>query len=62
MKIITCLDCEKQFAGETDEELLEHMMPHYMIEHIEVMEEGTEEQKEAWFIEFNRRWAEAEEV
>ncbi|HEY0964723.1 MAG TPA: hypothetical protein VGE31_02925 [Candidatus Paceibacterota bacterium] len=62
MKIITCLNCAKQFPGETEDDVLEHMMPHYMEEHPEVMEEGTEEQQEAWFAEFNKRWAEAEEI
>ena len=61
MKTITCLDCEVQFSGETKEELMKNMMPHYMEAHKDVMETGNEEKKQVWFAEFERRWNEASE-
>tara|TARA_B100000508_G_scaffold29758_1_gene22502 strand:+ start:1317 stop:1505 length:189 start_codon:yes stop_codon:yes gene_type:complete len=59
MKKITCIDCEEQFAGETPEEVMQKMMPHYMKVHKDVMEHGTEEGKKKWFAEFQKRWDEA---
>jgi len=54
MKTITCIDCEEQFSGETQEELMKAMMPHYGSVHKDLMERGTEEGKKEWFAEFNR--------
>ena len=59
MKTITCVDCEMQFEGETKEDVMKAMMPHYGTDHKEMMERGTEEGKKAWFAEFNKRWEEA---
>lgn len=61
MKTITCLDCQEQFQGETKEEIMNAMMPHYMSEHKDVMEAGNEEKKKEWFAEFERRFNEASE-
>lgn len=61
MKTITCLDCEQQFSGESPEEVMQTMMPHYMSDHKDVMDAGNEEKKKVWFAEFNRRWEEAGE-
>ncbi|MCA9354243.1 MAG: DUF1059 domain-containing protein [Candidatus Kaiserbacteria bacterium] len=60
MKTIACLDCSQQFSGETPEEVMQAMMPHYMVDHKEVMEGGNEEKKKEWFAEFQRRWNVAE--
>ena len=59
MKTITCIDCEEQFSGETQEELMKAMMPHYGSVHKDLMERGTEEGKKEWFAEFNKRFEEA---
>lgn len=58
MKTITCLDCEEQFSGETKEEVMKAMMPHYMEVHKDVMDAGNEEKKQVWFAEFERLWSE----
>lgn len=62
MKTITCLDCEQQFAGETPEEVMEKMMTHYMKDHKDIMDAGTEQQRDGWFVEFNNRWDISPEV
>ena len=62
MKTITCLDCEQQFSGDTPEEVMEAMMPHYLTDHADIMDAGTEELRDGWFVEFNRRWDAAEEA
>ncbi len=61
MKTITCVDCEEQFSGETKDEVMKTMMPHYGAAHADVMERGTEEGKKQWFATFNERWEQAEE-
>lgn len=60
MKTITCLDCDRQFSGESKEEVMQNMMPHYMEAHKDVMEAGNEEKKKEWFAEFQQRWEAAE--
>lgn len=62
MKIITCIDCEEQFSGETQEEVMKNMHPHYMETHKDVMAGANEEKKKEWFAELDRRWNEAEEA
>ena len=59
MKKIKCLDCDKEFEGESKEEVLSKMHPHYMTDHKDVMEQGNEEKKKEWFEVFNKRWEEA---
>ena len=56
MKTITCLDCDRQFTGETPEEVMEAMMLHYLNDHHEMLEGETEEPRAGWFVEFNKRW------
>ncbi len=58
MKTIMCIDCEKQFTGETPEDVMKAMMPHYMSDHKEVMDKGNEEERTKWMAEFNKRWGE----
>ena len=40
-----CLDCEKTFKAETSDEMLKIMHPHYMSDHKDITEKGTEEDK-----------------
>jgi uncharacterized protein with PIN domain len=61
MKKIKCLDCEKVFEAETEEEAMQKMHPHYMEDHKDVMAEGTEEKKKAWMEKFYKNWEEAKE-
>ena len=62
MKKITCVDCEEQFEGETKEDVMKAMHPHYMEAHKDVMADANEEKKKAWFAELDKRWNEAEDV
>ena len=61
MKTITCIDCDAQFSGNTPEELMQNMMPHYQNEHKDVMDAGNEEKRKVWMEEFHKRWNEAPE-
>jgi len=61
MKEMKCPDCEKTFEAETSDEMMKAMMPHYMSDHKEIMEAGTEESKEAWMKKFHEDWKEAKE-
>lgn len=56
MKTITCIDCDKQFEGETQKELMENMHPHYMTDHKDVMANANKEKMEAWFAELEKRF------
>lgn len=56
MKQMKCLDCEKTFKAETPDEMMKTMMPHYMEDHKEIMEKGTEESKAEWMKKFNEEW------
>ena len=56
MKSIMCQHCEEMFAGETKEAVQMLMLPHYKQVHPEVMSSNTEESKQAWMQEFDRRW------
>ncbi|MEK9159275.1 MAG: hypothetical protein AAB383_00945 [Patescibacteria group bacterium] len=50
MKTLSCDLCETTAQGETFEEWLQTLMPHYMQAHAEVMNDPThtEEDKEKW--------------
>ena len=61
MKTITCIDCEKQFSGETKEELMNNMHPHYGTDHQDVMAQANAEKQAVWFAELDARWEAAEE-
>lgn len=62
MKKIKCLDCDKEFTAETDKEVLNLMLPHYMDIHKDIMANGTEADKDAWMKRFYTDWESAEEV
>jgi hypothetical protein len=61
MKEMKCLDCDEMFEAETPEEMMEKMMPHYMSEHKEIMDKGTEESKAEWMKKFHKDWEVAKE-
>jgi len=61
MKKMKCLDCDKTFEAETPEEMMKTMMPHYMEDHKDIMEKGTEETKKVWMKKFHEEWEKAEE-
>jgi hypothetical protein len=56
MKKMKCLDCDKEFEAETQEEMMQTMMPHYMSDHKDIMEKGTEEKRKVWMEKFNKEW------
>jgi hypothetical protein len=56
MKTITCLDCDQLFSGETVEEVMEAMMPHYMEDHPNRMNESSEGLRDGWFFDLNERF------
>lgn len=57
-----CLDCEKTFQAETPDDMMKAMMPHYMADHKDIMDAGTDETKKEWMEKFSKEWAEAKEV
>lgn len=62
MKEMKCLDCEKTFKANSPEEMMKTMMPHYMSDHKDIMDKGTEETKGEWMKNFNEDWESAEEI
>ena len=57
-----CLDCDKTFKAENPDEMLSVLMPHYMSDHKDVMDAGTEESKKVWMEKFNNEWEATEEI
>ena len=62
MKIIKCYDCDHEFHGESEKEVLDKMHPHYIEQHKEVMEKANPEDKKAWMETFSKDWSEAEQI
>lgn len=62
MKTITCIDCDRQFSGQSAEAIMEDMMMHYLNDHGDIMDAATEELPDGWFIEFNDRYDSAPET
>jgi len=67
MKILKCDLCEHEAQGETFEEWMKALMPHYMEAHADVMkskstlsEEDKKKEQEKWMVENKARF-EAEE-
>jgi len=62
MKTLKCDLCEVVAEGETFEEWMKALMPHYAEAHAEVMKGGnhTEENKEKWMAENRARFEAAE--
>lgn len=57
-----CLDCEEIFQAETQEDMMQEMMPHYKEVHAEMMNSGTEEKRMIWMSQFQDAWDNAEEI
>ena len=62
MKEMKCLDCDNTFKANSSDEMMKVMMPHYMSDHKDIMESGTEEKKKVWMEKFHKDWEEAKEV
>lgn len=62
MKTLQCDRCEATAEGETFEEWMKALMPHYMTAHPEVMNDQSQgkEQMEAWMSENRARFEAAE--
>jgi len=60
MRKVKCVDCEAFFEGNTREEVMKNMHPHYMDAHKDVMEKGNEEKRKIWMMKFEENWKEAE--
>lgn len=58
MKILKCDLCDHEAQGETFEEWMRALMPHYMEVHADVMNnpEHTEKDKEQWMAENKARF------
>ena len=62
MKTLTCDLCEVTAEGETFEEWMKALMPHYMEAHADVMnahskdKEEMEKEKEKWMVENKARF------
>ena len=66
MKQVKCPDCDvsvdTMYAGETIEEVMGKMMPHYKEVHADVMQSATPEKHQAWMADFNKSFDEAPEL
>ena len=58
MKTLTCDLCHHEVQGETFQEWMEALKPHYFKDHPEVMKDPTKTQKdmEQWMIENKARF------
>ncbi len=62
MKKFKCYDCVESYEAETRDEILGKLYDHYMKEHHAIITGGTDEEKKAWMVQFEKDWAAAEEV
>ena len=56
MKTLKCDLCEVTAEGETFEEWMKALMPHYMEAHAEVMKSSTPEDQQKWMVENEARF------
>ncbi len=58
MKTLKCDLCDHTAQGETFEDWMKALMPHYMEAHADVMKDSskTEEDKERWMVENRARF------
>ena len=56
MKTLKCDLCDQEAQGETFEEWMKALQPHYMEDHAEVMKNGTEEERMKWMAENKARF------
>lgn len=66
MKQLPCPDCDAtvdtRYAGNTVEEIMQAMMPHYKEAHADVMQSATPEKHQAWMTKFNADFNAAPEL
>jgi len=62
MKKFECYDCEISFEAEARDEILGKLYDHYMKEHYAIITGGTEEEKKAWMMQFEKDWLTAKEI
>ncbi len=55
MKTLKCDLCEHEACGETFEEWMMALHPHYMEAHADVVKDGTEEKRKQWMAENKAR-------
>jgi hypothetical protein len=60
MKTLKCDLCEAMAEGETFEEWMRALLPHYMQSHNEVIKNSTKEDQEKWMVENKARFESAE--
>ncbi len=56
MKTLKCDLCDAIAEGETFEEWMKALQPHYMEAHADVMKKGTEEEGKKWMAENKARF------
>ena len=56
MKTLKCDLCDETADGETFEEWMKALHPHYMEAHADVMKEGNQEKREKWMAENKARF------
>lgn len=61
-KVFACYDCDEQFKAETKDEILGLLYDHYIKHHYETITGGTDEEKKAWMVQFEKDWLEAKDV
>lgn len=66
MKKVKCPDCdpsvEAYYQGETAEEAMKQMYPHYMETHKDIMASATKEKMQEWMVKFKADFDAASEV
>ncbi len=58
MKTLKCDLCDTTFHGETFEQWMQNLMPHYMQEHADIMNDPnkTKEDQQKWMIDNKTRF------
>ncbi len=56
MKILKCDLCEATAQGETFEQWMQALMPHYMEVHADVMKTSTPDDQQRWMVENKARF------
>ncbi len=56
MKTLKCDLCDVTAEGETFEEWMKALMPHYMQTHADVMKTSTKEEQGKWMVENKARF------
>ena len=57
-----CPDCEELFTGNTAEEVMQNMHPHYTEAHKDIMATATKEKMAAWMKQFHADFEAAPEI